>query len=70
LDEFKRHRFNLEVQQLASYRANRAQLRSDNRKTLAHQRERLKSPEIRAYVDAKLQQGWTPEIIAGRLILD
>ena len=53
-----------------SYRANRAQLRSDDRKVLAHQQERLKSSEIRAYVESKLQQGWTPEIIAGRLLVD
>lgn len=55
---------------LVSYRANRAQLRCDDRKTLSHQQERLKSPEIRTYVEVKLRQGWTPELIAGRLILD
>lgn len=55
---------------VVSYRANRAQLRSDDRKTLSHQQERLKSPEIRAYVEAKLVLGWTPELIAGRLVLD
>ena len=53
-----------------NYRANRAQLRSDDRKALAHQRDRLKLPEIRVYVDAKLKEGWTPEIIAGRLLID
>lgn len=31
------------------------------------QRFRLKSEEIRSYVDEKLRIGWTPEIIAGRL---
>jgi len=53
-----------------NYRANRAQLRCDIRKTSSHQRERLKSPEIRAYVSTKLSLGWTPELIAGRLIID
>jgi IS30 family transposase len=52
------------------YRANRAQIRSDERKRGSHFRERLKTPEIRAYVDSKIRIDWTPEIIAGRLSLE
>ena len=31
------------------------------------QHERLKSKQVRAYVHQKLDKGWTPEVIAGRL---
>ena len=37
------------------------------RKSLAHQRPRLKSPQIRKYACSKLEQGWSPEQIAGRI---
>lgn len=36
----------------------------------AHRRYRLQSPQIRSYVYRQLRQGWSPEIIAGRLPLD
>ena len=52
------------------YRAHRAQLRSDQRKRSSHSRERLKNDEIRIYTEEKLKEGWTPEVIAGRLSLD
>lgn len=51
------------------YRANRAQQRSDDRKTLSHNRPRLKNDFIRGYTESKLKVGWTPELIAGRLQL-
>jgi len=52
------------------YRANRAQLRSVERSRTSHARERLKNSELRNYVEGKLREGWTPEIIAGRLKLE
>ncbi len=52
------------------YRANRAQKRFAERDVLCHARERLKNSEIRQYVEGKLREGWTPELIAGRLRLE
>ena len=52
------------------YRANRAQIRSDEKKRESHFRERLKSQEVREYVESKIHINWTPEIIAGRLSLE
>jgi len=52
------------------YRANRAQLRSDNRKQEAHRKIRLKNEKIRKYVETKIKKGYTPEQIAGRIKID
>lgn len=52
------------------YRAHRAQIRADERKNACHQRKRLATPEIQKYVTKKLREGWTPEIIAGKLPID
>jgi IS30 family transposase len=53
------------------YRANRAQLRADERKEQSHGRERLSDPLIRLYVEFHLvNASWTPEEIAGRLPID
>jgi IS30 family transposase len=53
------------------YRANRTQLRSDERKRLSRHRDRLPNPVVRLYVEYHLvNDGWTPEAIAGRLPLD
>ncbi len=52
------------------YRANRAQMRCDERREKSHRRERLKCDEIRTYVENNLAEGWTPEQIAGRLPID
>ncbi len=52
------------------YRANRAQLRSDERKRLSHMKVRLKNEKIRNYVKNKLKEGYTPEQIAGRIGID
>lgn len=52
------------------YRANRAQLRSDERKIISHQKMRLKNPKIIAYAEYKIKQGYTPEQIAGRISID
>jgi len=52
------------------YRANRAQKRAYERKKASRKRQRLKSPQIQAYVEGKLRLGWTPEQIAGRLPME
>ena len=49
------------------YLSHRAQQRAMERKSIAHQRPRLKSGKIRQYVTRKLKHGWSPEQIAGRL---
>jgi len=52
------------------YRANRAQMRTDERKIASHTRKRLKNPVIQRYVAKKLKEKWTPELIAGKLPID
>ena len=48
------------------YLANRAQRRSDRRKSRSHERERLRDPRLKLYVRRQLSRGWSPERIAGR----
>lgn len=55
---------------MVRYRANRAQMRSEARAQEGHMRDRLKSPQIREYVERNLKCGSTPELIAGRLPID
>ena len=52
------------------YLPHRAQDRAERRKGEACRRLRLKEERIRTYVVAKLREGWSPEIIAGRIRLD
>jgi transposase, IS30 family len=52
------------------YRANRAQIRTDERKIASHTRKRLNNPAIQRYVAKKLKEEWTPELIAGTLPID
>lgn len=52
------------------YLSHRAQQRAAERKSVAHQRPRLKHSMIRCYVTRKLKQGWSPEQIAGRLSIE
>jgi len=52
------------------YRAHRAQLRSDVRKKLSHQKTRLSDPRVRHYVKMKIKKGFSPEQIAGRIKQD
>ena len=52
------------------YLSHKAQERAFNRWSATHKRERLKSQEIREYVESRLKKGWSPEIIAGRLSLE
>jgi transposase, IS30 family len=49
------------------YRPHRAQERAVQRHHQAHKRERLKSHALRLEVEKRLREGWSPEIIAGRL---
>jgi IS30 family transposase len=44
-----------------------AQLLAGYRRQDRVHRERLKSKQVRAYVQQKLHMGWTPELIAGRI---
>jgi IS30 family transposase len=52
------------------YLAHKAHQRAGNRKSKAHQRQRLKNDTISAYVQEKLSLGWSPEQISGRLSKD
>jgi transposase, IS30 family len=47
-----------------------AQLWAERRRSEASRRYRLKNESIRSYVRAKLKDGWSPELIAGRIELD
>ena len=64
LREIKRNRFG------EGYHALHAQHRADERKSNAGRRHPLKDPLTYAYVFEKLQDGWSPEQIAGRLELE
>jgi len=55
---------------LGYYWDENAQKRTDRRRERASQRYRLKNERIRTYVESKLQAGWSPEIIAGRIEQD
>lgn len=48
------------------YLPHRAQERADARKIVAHERERLRTPGLRAYAGRMLRRGWSPERVAGR----
>jgi IS30 family transposase len=53
------------------YRGNRAQKRAGDRSRRSHAKERLADPFVRDYVEYHLvNDGWTPEEIAGRLSAD
>lgn len=49
------------------YRAHRAQKRAVFRHSNSHKNQRLKSHSLRIEVEKMLSNGWSPEIIAGRL---
>ena len=63
-DEIKRNSFG------GHYVAIHAQAVSQERKRQAGERQPLKNPQTYSYVMDKLQQGWSPEQIAGRLELE
>jgi len=48
------------------YLSHKAHDRALKRNLESHQRSRLKSDELRRYVSQKLQNDWSPELIAGR----
>jgi len=50
----------------AEYLSHKAQERADARKVVGHERKRLRTPGLRTFVTNMLQQGWSPERIAGR----
>lgn len=52
------------------YLSHKAQERAFYRWSSTHKRERLKSQGIKEYVESKLKNGWSPEIIAGRLSIE
>lgn len=52
------------------YLAHKAEEKARERKCKAGERERLKSPFIRSYVKRKLESGWSPEQVSGRLKID
>ena len=52
------------------YRAHKAQIRAAIRNVESHKRLRLKNHQIRNYAAEKITLGWSPEQIAGRLIID
>lgn len=49
------------------YLSHRAHGRSEERRKQTRSRPRLKNKQIVSFVEAKLQEGWSPEQIAGRL---
>ena len=52
------------------YQAYWAHQRSTQRRRSARRRERIADPTIRTYLRGKLELGWSPEQIAGRICLD
>jgi len=52
------------------YLSGKAEEIAKSRWSSRHKKERLKSPEIREYVEEKLKLGWSPELISGRLKID
>jgi len=46
------------------YRANRAQLKADERKRQSHKRQRIPDRKLRAFIDRHLRAGYSPEIAA------
>ena len=46
------------------YRANRAQLKADERKIQSHKRKRIPNKRLRRYICKYLREGYSPEIIA------
>ena len=49
------------------YRGHRAQMRSDEKRNVSHKKFRLKNRRVRHYVIEKLEAGFSPEQIAGRI---
>ncbi len=52
------------------YLSHRAHGRAEGRREQASGRPRLKNDRIASYVMARLKEGWSPELIAGRIAID
>src|SRR5688500_11669403 len=52
------------------YYGHTAHRKACQRLAMEHRKERLKSPDLRLEVVRRLQWGWSPELIAGRLKRD
>lgn len=52
------------------YMSHRAHGRAEERKKQANTHQRLKNERIEAYVRSMLKDGWSPELIAGRIEID
>lgn len=52
------------------YLPSRANSRAEERKRRSGERSRLKTKQIRTYVETRLRKGWSPEQISGRLPKD
>lgn len=52
------------------YMDHRAHNRASERRLEASRRRRLKNNRIRSYVISKLKEGWSPELIAGRIRIE
>ena len=51
-------------------KAREMQRRSKEIRSSSRKKQRLKCEEIREYVEKKLKEGWSPELIAGRLAME
>jgi len=67
LREIRRNSFKDRFNHQEYYVAIHAQSRTQERKSLAGKRHPLRNAKVYAYVLVKLRQGWSPELIAGRL---
>ena len=61
---------NAPVKNKGYYLSHKAHQRANERWMNTHQKERLSNLEIRNYVEEHLKEGWSPEIIAGRIKID
>ena len=52
------------------YLGHKAQERADGRWQTSHQKLRIKDDQTREYVENHLEEGWSPELIAGRIKID
>lgn len=61
---------NAPAQYKGYYLGHKAQERAGKRWQMSHRKKRLSNQIIRDYVDEHLKQGWSPELIAGRIKID
>lgn len=63
-------RRNAPPQNKGYYLGHKAHQRAQERKSWSCKRERLKGSEVREYVEEHLKEGWSPEMISGRIKVD